>query len=636
MPRIENEDELLNQEIRKKIIDDLEGPENQGRKDEHYKRHQCLNERTKNFVVTELLKQLDSQTVEEMQYCLSNIPITRKIIGKLARVYNNGVKRTVHKIDAKPDASKAPVLPDDGNADPKAKPTKSSEPQPSDDATKQIEELSEILELDTNMKKTNKYTKLHKTCAVFIKPVPDMADEIDSATDGDGDKWRIKPVVMAPYLYDVIEQFHDREKALCYVFSHYNPSGGGASSLLATNIARAGRAFLTPTIKPEGDNRDEITANSPSDKDKESKEYIFWSAKYHFTCNGKGEIIKSNIGENDSPTPDNPIGMLPIKEFSVEQDGTFWPQGGGSLVDGDILINALLTHIFHIGVTQGYGQFWARGPSKLMPKQFKVGPTKAIVMEMTSKDDPIPEIGFAKADPPLNDMMKMVEMYAAFLLTSNNLTATSISSRLDTMKNEASGIALIIDKAESTEDVKEQEQVFVDAEPDLFKIIAAWLNYFGAKDLLCEELVPFKDLPQDMDLRLKFGDSQPIMSETEKLANIETRAQLGINTIVELLMKDDPNLNEEQAEERVQLLIQDRQDNAELWDVIDAAQPVQLNIDPADGGTNMDNVSGVKPKPGKAKPSQGGPNAGGTKATKVKTGQAPNGSSGGSGAGPGP
>ena len=93
--RIKNEQDILKIEVRKTIIDEIKGSENQARKHEAYKRYLCYKDKTKDFVIEQLLRQFDQSTVEEMQYCVSNISFVRKIIDKLARVYNNGVMREI-------------------------------------------------------------------------------------------------------------------------------------------------------------------------------------------------------------------------------------------------------------------------------------------------------------------------------------------------------------------------------------------------------------------------------------------------------------------------------------------------------------------------------------------------------------
>jgi hypothetical protein len=93
--QLEKEDQLLDISIRRKIIQEIKASENQDRKDEHFKRYECYKDLTSRYVIEELLKQFTQTTVEEMSYALCNLSVVRKVIDKLARVYSNGVTRTV-------------------------------------------------------------------------------------------------------------------------------------------------------------------------------------------------------------------------------------------------------------------------------------------------------------------------------------------------------------------------------------------------------------------------------------------------------------------------------------------------------------------------------------------------------------
>lgn len=510
--RIRNEDEILDIEIRKKIISQIKGPENRARKDEAYKRYECYKDLTARYVAEQLLKQFESDTVQEMEYALSNVSIARKIIDKLARVYANGVQRTVN----------APG--DDGSF------------TPDDVLSKAVEDCAKVLDFDSNMKKVNRQLKLQKNCALMIKPF--------QVQENGSTKWSLKMEVMAPYLYDVIENFYDREKPMVYVLSHYIQSRVG-KELISLNAGREGRGYTTPQLAPEGGTKDELIADAPQDDNVDREHYIFWSDNYHFTSDKSGEIVHdADETVDDADDSSNPIGALPFVNFAIDQDGAFWALGGNDLVDGAILINSLLTNINHIGITQGYGQFYMVG--KNLPKVAKTGPNRSILMEVESKDDPTPSIGFASAHPPLNELMANLEMYVALLLTTNNLTASNISGKLDSSVNKASGISLIIDKAESIEDVQDQAKIFHDKEPIVWSLVEKWSTLYGSKKLLTEKLTNIM-IPPNPYVVLKFGDASPIMSEAEKLDNLQKRQNLGLNTEIELLMRDDSSLTKETA-----------------------------------------------------------------------------------------
>jgi hypothetical protein len=149
-------------------------------------------------------------------------------------------------------------------------------------------------------------------------------------------------------------------------------------------------------------------------------------------------------------------------------------------------------------------------------------------------------------------------MYIALYLTTNNLSTSGVSTQLSGGGTLPSGIALILDKAESLEDIQDQRQVFIDREPDMWEAINQVLKVYGDGNLV-EELRGLQ-LPDDFkkNFNIKFHDATPIMSEAEKLGNMKLRQELGIDTLISLMMKDDPSLDEKQAEEKLKKLIGQR------------------------------------------------------------------------------
>ena len=91
--RIKKESEILSPEVRRKIIEEIKGSENQNRKAESYRWQQCYKDNTRQYVIENMLKQFDFETVVEMRYSIANISFMKKIVDKLARVYSNGVER---------------------------------------------------------------------------------------------------------------------------------------------------------------------------------------------------------------------------------------------------------------------------------------------------------------------------------------------------------------------------------------------------------------------------------------------------------------------------------------------------------------------------------------------------------------
>lgn len=529
---IQNESEILKEEVRIKIIEEMNLPENKQRKDEMYMRYEVYKDRTWKYVVAKMLAMLDMKTVQEMAYAISNISICKKIISKLARVYANGVERTV--VDAND--------------------------KPNEDLTKQVQKLAKILNFNSAMKKTNRAYKRDKNTMFYVRPI-----KIN-------DKYDLKPMPLYPYQYDVVEQPDDREKALCVIISHYAPPQLNNGFTIQTET-QAGFHGQQNVIVMPGNNKDEKIADTPSDQDAEKNQIIWWSDSYHFMTDNKGRIISEDT--------DNPIGKMPFVNFAEDQDGAFWANGGEDIINGSVLVNSVNSHNQHVGIIQGYGQMYMTG--KNLPKGLKIGPTNCIQLEFDSAAGEIPpQIGFLSASPQLAELRNNISQYVALLLSTNNLSVSSVATQLAGGMDFPSGIAMILDKAESMEDVNDQQQVFHDNEPEIWRLIAAWINLFKAKNLLSERLMEFT-LPEDIVVSLKFPDQHPIVSEADKVDTLQKRKDLGINTTEELIMLDDPNLTKEQAKEKAALLKQ----NKEM--AIEEAAGVNEN-DQGPGNTNKDNI----------------------------------------------
>jgi len=338
---------------------------------------------------------------------------------------------------------------------------------------------------------------------------------------------------------------------LIYVLSSFRPQATQASILDGLYRAMPSAQGVAG-VTTQGDNKDQKIADTPIDEQAgEQKTYIFWSKNYHFTCNAQGEILKDTNFKSEQ----HGLGVCPIINFAIDQDGSFWAEGGRDLIDGAVLINALISHTAHVGVTQGYGQFYATGEN--LPRTFKLGASKAIIAEYKKDEQAEPKFGFLNANPQLDSLRSLIDMYVALLLTSNNLSTSGIATQLSGGVSLPSGIALVIDKAESLEDVQDQRQIFIDKEKDIIEAINAILRVYGSS--MEPEYAALK-LPDNFkaNYNLRFNDSTPIMSEAEKLSNLKLRKDLGIDTMIGLLMKDDTSLTEKQAEEKLQKILEQR------------------------------------------------------------------------------
>jgi hypothetical protein len=499
---LQNEDQILDEGVRKKILEEMNGPENRRRKDESYKRYLCYKDFTYLYVIRKLLLQFDRDTVGEMQYALSNLALVKKIIDKLARVYSYGVDRSAEDDEATSEA---------------------------------IEFVEKHLDVNTLFKKTNRFLKLEKNCMQYIIPT----ESTNPAFPG---RKRISARVLLPHFYDVVEHHENREVPMALILSDYKPYDQGDYS---PNAAFAGRPYGGATPARQGDGVDQVIADTPADQ--QMQRIVWWTNKYHFTTDGTGRIVSQDFI--------NPIGKLPFVNYAIDQDNAFWAIGGGDLTDGSILVNALITHLNHIAVTQGYGQIVMKG--KNLPRSMRVGPNKAIILEYEKDNDPVPEFSFESANPPIDQVQKLIEMYVAMLLTTNNLSTAGVASNLNGGSQFPSGIAMMIDKAESMEDIKDQQQVFVDNEPKFWNIVASWHLVLKNTNELDEDFAKVS-FAKDFELKLKFKNPTAIETEKERLDNLKLKKELGLISALDMIKDEYPEFTDEQAQMKLKEILEEK------------------------------------------------------------------------------
>lgn len=497
--RILSEEEILNEDIRKRIIKEILGQENVDRKRRAFKAYEIFKDQTKKYVIESLSKEMEAETVEEMKSRAANISICKKIINKKARIYKSSPKRSIQ--DSRDDVSTQYV----------------------------VEELYDYIKFNTKAKKLNRFYELRNNTAFQVVPVED-----------DEGKYYLCVRALPDYLYDVVENAKDPEQAMVYITSPFVDNGTLESTAYSGNTHNSifrGDSFQS------GDGREQIIADSPNDTGKEGLEFIWWSKNYHFTTNEKGVILADKSPENN----ENPIHRLNFVTAARSQDGQYWARGTDDLIDGSVLINTLLTDLYFIAKVQGMGTFYYFG--KEAAKDRKVGPNHGFFVEV-NEGDPTPSIGFATSNPPLESHMRMVEQYIALLLSTNDLSANMVAGSLQAT-TAASGIQDLINKAEVTSAIEDEHEIFRDVEQTTFEVIRAWHNLYVGKKLMQDKYQKLGLIDENATLNVKFMPPEEFMTEEQKLSIIEKRLQLGLDDMVDAMIRDNPDMGEDEAKEKL-------------------------------------------------------------------------------------
>lgn len=508
------DEDVLNEMFRYSIIKEIEGHENRKRKAVAYRRFEILRDKTKKYVMERLRDQgFSDDTLRVMEARASNISVAKKIVKKKARTYNSGVDRNI----------------------------------PGDEAgTLAVQELADILGVNDQFKKGDEYMQLSRNAAVYPHPVIDHFGE--NFEGGQRPIYSLTVRTLHPHSYDVIPDGQNRERARCFILSDF-PAGDGYNYCGAMEYVPGGRGGHR--YNGEGDGMDQVIADTPSDDGANGKHYIWWTSKYHFTTDRFGKIILQK-----SPLDlQNPIGLLPPVNLAKDQDGSFWGEGGDDIIDGAILANIFLTDAASILNMQGWGQPVMIG-NNLKDKEYKVGPQNVLELSTNPGDDSKPDFKIVSTDPHTDAWLRILEVYIALLLTTNNLSPRNIQGKLEA-SSISSGIAKMVDESESTEDINESQGYFIKREREFWVRVQKWLEVFRSAESLVPELETLPDF-DGSEVNVRFKSQGVVLSEKEKLEIIELRKKLGINTMIELLKIDDPSLSDKEAEVKLRNIAKDQ------------------------------------------------------------------------------
>lgn len=496
-----NEDQLLDKKFRAAVIEDIKSSANQARRQEARKRSEVDQDNTVKYVMEKLQREgMAGETLAIMENRAANISICKKIINKLARVYAGSVSRTTS----------------DGG--------KKTE--------EQIASIAKLLNFTRSQKNADRLTRLHKTCMTWIYP----------EAIGDGTyKYCVK--VYDPSQYDIIESPTDPEKPAAVIFSDYVdqaalalPLGGGPQ---VTNLEGV-RPYQKETA---------MVSAGPNAVDVNQKQtFIWWSDRYHFTTDDKGEYI--GVGSITPEDLTNPIGMIPGVTSAENQNGRYWATGGQDIVDGAILINTMLTDRNAIMFMQGWGQMVITGQH--IPDTFTVGPNHALVLKYDSnKDEAKPEVTVVNSNPPLAEWANGIAQYLAMLLSTNGLSVRSVAVSSD-MAQFPSGLAMLIDKSELTESIEDNQQDFYWIEMKEWEVIKRYHNLLHARKLLTADFMLVGALPEKMIVTPKFeAQKTEVVTESERLANMKAKKEIGIVSQLDLIMEENPGMSKEDAQKKL-------------------------------------------------------------------------------------
>jgi hypothetical protein len=260
-------------------------------------------------------------------------------------------------------------------------------------------------------------------------------------------------------------------------------------------------------------------------KDDKTERWAYWSDTEHYyidRTNGK----EKNVAVEDNEEMVNPFGVLPfVFLHNGWRDETFWDSyTGDDLTGGTIDMAVHLTFLNHIIKTQSFKQLVGKGDN--------VGELLGQVLDPLS----ILTLTGQNTEISVLDLQSNYEQLhrVAQELASNLAISYGVSPSQFRMTSQASsGFALQMENLKLDRFTLEQQSDFKVYEKELFALIGEVSDYYGK--------------PIDGSMTVDFVEPNYPASRSEQLTIDQQSIDLGLTSPHKVLMRNNPDLTEEDA-----------------------------------------------------------------------------------------
>lgn len=290
-----------------------------------------------------------------------------------------------------------------------------------------------------------------------------------------------------------------------------------------------------------------------SHQDQSCRRYAMWSNEQHvviryyeiadektgaITC----KIVYENIDGNEDNR--NPLGIIPAV-FAQQGDNCALPIIN-PLTHQTIEYNQQYSVMLTGASLQTFGHLVLKHPAEQkMPDEiynslFTYSRLPQVDGEVETTLD------YLNPSPNLNSNLEVMSNYGHQIITEH---LGDGSQNVKGSDNFTSGLDRMIAMSDITNKIESNQQVYSRAENGLFKIIKKYYEERNDMKFRSE------------NISVKYNKSKPIQSESEILANIEKKIDLGLIERHEALMILDPNISAEAAKDKIEAVKQEKMQN---------------------------------------------------------------------------
>jgi hypothetical protein len=253
--------------------------------------------------------------------------------------------------------------------------------------------------------------------------------------------------------------------------------------------------------------------------DPKRSRFQVWTDEEFFIVNGEGTVVADEMAALNNLEGVNPFGVIPFTYIAENDDGNLIPISDDDLVSMAVAIPLLLSDLSFASKYQLWSILALIGVDD---QKITFNPSSVINLP------PGADVKVIKPEVDVEKALAMVEQLVGMLLTTKNLSVGDVTGNLSTSRIQ-SGIASLLDKAETTEDRKDQEEFFRDGEKEFWgkfahKVLPVWVTQ---KKIAPEFVGSFT---KEFELSIRFADPKPFVGDKDRVELEDMKIQSGFTT----------------------------------------------------------------------------------------------------------
>ena len=310
-----------------------------------------------------------------------------------------------------------------------------------------------------------------------------------------------------------------------------------------------------------------ISTTSPKDS-----RFHIWTDEMFVIVDGEGSPLLNEMVALNNPEGVNPFGVIPQTYIAEADDGNLIPISDDDLISMSIAIPLLLTDLAFASKYQLWSILAIIGAEA---ENVTFNPNTVMSIPMGASLEVIkPELDVDKA-------LRTIEALVGLLLTTKNLSVSDVSLSLEGGK-EASGVAKMIDNAETTEDRKDQQAFFANGEKTFWdkyarNILPVWVE---SKQLHQDYVGKFSE---EFELSIRFADPKPFIGDKDTVDLEVVKKDNNLTTDKMALQAIHPDKDEEEIQALLDEIGKANQEKVEAARKAMAEKPEEEDKEEEDG-----------------------------------------------------